>query len=103
MAAVSSSRTIESIPNEDMIENGSFGTVYSGTDMDLLCSFTVITKNPDFRCEVHSANVQKAKLAFLTEIKVRQTLKCTRTRMQETKVRSFVLCKGTFAAAPSNN
>ena len=82
MAAVSSFFTLESFLNEEMIGNGFFGTLYKGNDSDLHCSFAVKTKNPDFRWEGHSANVQKANEAFLTEVKVRHTCECMTTQMK---------------------
>ena len=70
MAAVSLAY-IESTRTEEIIGNGVFGTVYKGTDIALNRIFAIKAINTDLFRSGHSADVQVAKEALLTELTVR--------------------------------
>jgi serine/threonine protein kinase len=63
---------VKSIRTEKIIGNGFFGTVYRGNDIALKRSFAIKALNTDLLLGGHSADAQKAKEAFLTELKVRK-------------------------------
>ena len=70
MAAVSPSY-IESTRSEEVIGNGVFGKVYKGTDIALNRNFAIKAIDTDLFRSGHSADVQVAKEALLTELTVR--------------------------------